>query len=170
MDYESLSINAHNSIVKFKEKTILVSDTTIQSKVGNATYRLLYFNCPSLYAKFYSCNKNKWKESCRIGTGTSVNDFPTWFIDNDYTPKKLKEDIIRIIIGLEPLNDDVKSLFGSSVYDESENICGFDWIIFIFIVIIISMSITWFVLIKYHGGNFKLDICRKNNPRYDLFI
>jgi hypothetical protein len=162
MSYEIISLKPHTSIVLIDGKKKIISDTMIQREVGNATYRLLYFGCRGLYARFNSCTESAWKDTIRRGTGCNINDLPTWFLSDYYSKRNLKEDIIRIMIGKPPLNEDAKRLFGSSIYIENENNNGFDWIIVIFIVIITSMAVVWFMLIIYYNTNLRLDICKKN--------
>ena len=157
MDYD---VRVKKSFIETSTGRVIVSDSMIQSYVGNATYRLLYFNAPSLYTKFYDCTSTLWKNTCRTGIGSTVCDLPVYFIDTDYTPKQLKEDIIRIILKQEPHNEYAKKLIGSSVYDPILNMTGWDWLIMIFIVIIVSISVSWLFIVMGRVDTRTFDICK----------
>lgn len=155
MSYD-IRVGSGKSVIETPKGTVTISDSKIQAYIGNATYRLLYFNSPSLYTEFYDCRRTLWKTTCRTGIGTSVNDLPTWFIDTDYTPKQLKEDIILIISDREPVNECAKRLKGSSLYDPLLNMTGWDWLIMIFIVITVSVCVSWLCFIGTDSQTFSI--------------
>lgn len=132
---------------------VIISDTLIQSKVGIVTYRLLYYTSPNLYEQFCTCSDLYWKETVRNSHNTTVTDMNTWFLDTTYTPLNLKEDIIRVLIGEEPINQDAKLLIGSSKYYQSLNMTGWDWCITIFIMVIFSISVAWLIFARDCSGN-----------------
>ncbi len=144
------SIEKGFSRVVNNSRKYCVTDTAIQNLVGIATYRLLYLATPDLYTKFYSCTaeypnyKNK--------TISTVADFQYLFIDSNYTPQDLKLDLVRICSGLEPINPEVAKLVGSSTSNPSLNISGWDWLILIFLMVIIAISLSWLIFDRDASG------------------
>ena len=160
MKYTILSVNTDVSVVKLHKRTKIITDTMIQSKVGIITYRLLYYNRPQLYKRFKTCTDSYRKRTIYTNTETIISNLDIFFIDTNYTPINLKEDLIRIIIGAEPINSDAKMLIGSSVYNNSDNTTILDIVIIIIVMIITSFIISWFLFIRNYNNNIISMFCK----------
>ena len=158
-----ITVTCGKSFVLRDGKQKIICDRQIQKLVGNVTYKLLYFNNPSLYKKFYDCTLSSWKTTMRSGLGTmAVVNMQTIFLDTDYTCYDLKKDLIRIILEESPSNQSAKDLVGSSIHDPALNMSGWDSMILIFIFIIISICISWYFLVSCRNDECYFDICNKN--------
>lgn len=127
-----------------------VTDTSIQNLVGVATYRLLYLASPGLYIKFYPCIKNN--PLFKNTTISKAEDFNSLFIDSNYGPIDLKLDLVRICAGMQPINPLASNLVGSSQANQSLNMSGWDWLIIIFVIMIVSIAFFWFLFGRDRNG------------------
>lgn len=91
-----------------------VGDTQIADLVGLRTYTMLWEKFPYLYDRLVECETKYIQSAKNEGFFSTQTSFMTLFIDTDYTPENLKDDLKLLYIGAEPRNPEAKNLVNSS--------------------------------------------------------
>lgn len=109
--------------------------------VGLRTYTMLSLKYPCTFEPISEC-KEYIKDEKR-GFASTQTDFERMFIDTDYTPEDLKEDLQAIRNGCKPENDEATLLVNSSCPTLSYQYTPTQLFGFVLVSVIF-----WFILIK----------------------
>ena len=147
-----------SSITTTSGKVVLVSDTTITKLIGLDTYVMLHMHSPDLYKEMTECSYIERKYSEQRGQFPGVTDFKDFFLDSDYTPINLKEDLIRMCVGEEPHNPDARKFVNSSLSPSVVQCSGSSWFVFLIIMIAFWITLVYAVLDIYKFEVMKVEL------------
>jgi hypothetical protein len=131
-----------------------ISDIQLLDFIGLRTYLMLWNYSPDLYLEIPECDN--YSESLKKSdVASNVTDFKALFIDSNYTPKKLKQDLKMIYIKLKPTNTFAYRFVKSSPVPHGISMDGLSWFIFIIIIVMfwVSIIINFYYIVRY--TNFK---------------
>ena len=125
--------------------------------VGSKTYNMLYHHYPLIFKRLAGCDKYQYHCDKYSGANPNETDFLDLFIDSNYTPQDLYDDLYKITKNQQPGNTGVLKLVDSSRYITRYQFTPIVvlFIVLFWIVVVLSV-INMVIYYRNNSSNFKI--------------